>query len=150
MAAFLVGSAPAALAPAADLANRRAEREAVRQAATDYVMALYEADPSRVARSVDRNLAKYGYYHDGETYQGTAMTYEQLNDLAARYNANHQRFDPDTTAHEVVVFEVLDKTASAKITAHWGVDYMHLAKVDGRWRIRNILWQSHGRQASKH
>ena len=37
---------------------------------------------------------------------------------------------------------VLDKTASAKVVAHWGVDYMHLAKVDGRWMIRNILCQS--------
>ena len=42
----------------------------------------------------------------------------------------------------VVVFNVLDKTASTKIMAHWGVDYLHLAKVDGRWMIRAILWQS--------
>jgi hypothetical protein len=42
---------------------------------------------------------------------------------------------------EVVVLDVLDKTASAKLVADWGVDYMHLAKVDGRWMIKNILWQ---------
>lgn len=121
------------------------DEAAVRQAALDYVLALYEADAARVERSVDRNLTKFGYYHNGETYRGTGMTYAELHDLATTYNDGHSRFDPDTTAHEVVVFEVLDKTASARITAHWGVDYMHLAKVDGQWRIRNILWQSHER-----
>lgn len=40
---------------------------------------------------VDCNLTKYGYYHDGQTYQGTAMTYDPLHDLAARYNANQWR-----------------------------------------------------------
>ena len=126
-------------------AERKQDEAAVRQAALDYVLALYEADPTRVKRSVDPNLTKFGYYHNGDTYRGTAMTYVELHELAKTYNEGHSRFDPDTTAHEVVVFEVMDKTASARITAHWGVDYMHLAKVDGQWRIRNILWQSHGR-----
>jgi hypothetical protein len=25
----------------------------------------------------------------------------------------------------------------------WGIDYMHLAKYDGRWQIINIVWQAH-------
>lgn len=39
------------------------------------------------------------------------------------------------------MFDVLDQTASAKLTAMWGVDYFHLAKYDGQWKIVNILWQ---------
>jgi hypothetical protein len=27
------------------------------------------------------------------------------------------------------------------VTALWGIDYMHLAKYDGKWKIVNILWQ---------
>ena len=38
---------------------------------------------------------------------------------------------------------MLDQTASAKIVAMWGIDYMHLAKYDGRWQIINIVWQAH-------
>ena len=41
-----------------------------------------------------------------------------------------------------MVFDVLDKTASAKLTAEWGVDYFHLAKVGGKWQIMYVLWQS--------
>jgi len=123
-------------------AQPTSDRAAVRQAALDYVEALYEVDTTRVARSVHPSLTKYGYYRADGTYRGGAMTYGELKQLALRWNRDHQRVDPATAVKEVVVFDVLDKTASAKVVAHWGVDYMHLAKVDGQWLIRNILWQS--------
>ena len=44
---------------------------------------------------------------------------------------------------EVAVLDVLDQTAVAKVTANWGIDYMLLAKFEGRWKITQILWQSH-------
>jgi hypothetical protein len=118
------------------------DRTAVRQAALDYVEALYEVDTTRIARSVHPDLMKYGYYRADGTYRGGAMTYDELEALVLRWNRDPQRVDPATAVKEVVVFDVLDKTASAKVVAHWGVDYMHLAKVDGQWMIRNILWQS--------
>jgi hypothetical protein len=43
----------------------------------------------------------------------------------------------------VKVFDVADQTASAKVTAMWGIDYLQLAKYEGRWKIINILWQAH-------
>jgi hypothetical protein len=49
---------------------------------------------------------------------------------------------PDDAKHSVEIFEVLDQTASAKLTAFWGIDYMHLAKYDGEWKIVQVLWQS--------
>jgi hypothetical protein len=41
------------------------------------------------------------------------------------------------------VLDVLDHTASAKVTASWGIDYMQLAKFDGAWKIINVVWQTH-------
>jgi hypothetical protein len=128
--------------PSVASAQAAEDRAAVRQAALDYVEALYEADTVRVVRSVHPALTKYGYYRADGTYRGGAMTYDELKQLAARWNRDHRRVDPATAVKEIIVFDVLDKTASAKVVAHWGVDYMHLAKVDGRWMIRNILWQS--------
>ncbi len=43
---------------------------------------------------------------------------------------------------KVEVFDVLDQTAAAKLTALWGVDYLHLAKFEGEWKILQVLWQS--------
>ena len=68
------------------------------------------------------------------------MTFDQLMKLAASWNKDGKR---DTSIKEVVVSDVQDQTASAKISAMWGTDYMQLAKYDGRWQIINILWQAH-------
>jgi hypothetical protein len=48
----------------------------------------------------------------------------------------------DTSIKEVQVLDVLDQTATARIRASWGIDYMQLAKFDGTWKIINIVWQT--------
>lgn len=119
-----------------------AEKEAVRQAALDYLEALYEVAPARIARSVHPNLTKRGYYlKKGEnTYSEATMTYQQLYDLAGKWNEKH--WVPKDAPKEVIVFDVSDQTASAKVVAQWGIDYLHLAKYNGKWQIVNVLWQS--------
>ena len=34
-------------------------------------------------------------------------------------------------------------TAVARLDAEWGVDYFQLAKIDGRWMIVNVIWQTY-------
>lgn len=48
----------------------------------------------------------------------------------------------------MTIFDVLDQTATVKLVAEWGTDYMHLAKFDGKWMIINVLWQSPKKQAA--
>ncbi|HET8677185.1 MAG TPA: nuclear transport factor 2 family protein [Blastocatellia bacterium] len=128
--------------PAATRAQSNAEREAVKQAVLDYVEGIYEVDHKRIERSVHPELAKRGFFvKKGETaYTGTPMTFAQLVELAKTYNKGGRV--PKDAPKEVVIYDVLDQTASAKLTAVWGIDYMHLAKYDGKWMIVNILWQT--------
>jgi hypothetical protein len=42
----------------------------------------------------------------------------------------------------VEVYDVQNQTASAKLTAFWGTDYLLLGKYDGKWMISSVLWQS--------
>lgn len=139
LAAMTLGpAAPLPQAPAADKA-------AVHQAALDYVEGLYLADPARIERSVHPNLAKQGFYRaaPGAPYGPMSpMTYTQLVTLSGSWNKDGKR---DTTIKKVEVLDVMDQTAVAKISANWGVDHMQLAKFDGRWKIVNIVWQSHPR-----
>lgn len=132
-----------ALQPAPQSSANAADREAVRQAALDYVEGIYNAEPERLERSVHPELIKRGYYKKlGEAaYTLEPMTRAQLIALAGNWNKDKKR-PIETYPKQVDVYDVLDQTASAKVTAMWGVDYMHLAKHDGRWKIINIVWQS--------
>jgi hypothetical protein len=123
-------------------AQTPADREAVRQAALDYVEGIYTVDPARIERSVHQDLAKRGFWRkpqDKAYGPQLTMTYEQLVNLARTWNKEGKQ---DTSIKKVDVLDVLDQTAVAKVTASWGIDYMHLAKYDGRWKIINIVWQS--------
>jgi hypothetical protein len=123
-------------------AGTAADREAVRLAALDYVEGIYGVQPERIERSVHPSLVKRGFYRKeaGGSYVEMPMTYEQLVRLAGTWNKDGKR---DTTIKEVAVLDVLDQTAVAKVTASWGIDYMLLGKYEGRWKIVQILWQSH-------
>ena len=127
-------------------AQTNEDKEAVRQAALDYVESIYDVNPAKAERSVHPDLAKRGFFiKKGETvYTPSAMTFAQLVELAKSYNKSGGV--PKNAPKEVVIYEVSDQTASAKVTASWGIDYLHLARYDGKWKIINILWQSPPKQ----
>ncbi len=126
-----------ALAGASALAG---DREAVERAVLDYVEAVEQGKPELMQRGVHPELHKFGFHRlDGE-YRKIPMTFDQLVELAATMKAGGHV--PEDATHKVKIFEVLDKTAAVKLTAFWGIDYMHLAKQDDEWKIVHVLWQS--------
>ena len=141
---FLMALVVLSLAPFCSAqAQTDADREAVRQATLDYVEGVYNVEPSRIERSVHPKLAKLGFYRppaDDAYRPGSAMTFERLVEVAKNFNKEGKlRKD---APKEVTILDLLDQTASVKLVAEWGVDYMHLAKFDGKWMIVNVIWQS--------
>lgn len=122
-------------------AAMKKEKDAVKTAVLDYVESLYNVQPERVKNSVHPELRKRGYYFREGEYHQADMTFEQLSALAARWNKDGSQTN-DKSPKKIEIFDVLDQTASAKLTAEWGIDYFHLAKIDGKWMIMNVLWQS--------
>jgi hypothetical protein len=70
------------------------------------------------------------------------MSYQQLVDLAGRYNANGRV--PADAPKKIEILATGKRIANAKLVAQWGVDYMLLTKdADDKWRIRQVLWEGH-------
>lgn len=128
--------------PVAVRAQSDAERDAVKQAVLDYVEGVYDVNPSRIETSIHPELAKRGFFiKKGEAgYSPHTMSFQQLVELSKSYNKDGHV--PKDAPKEVVIYDISDQTASAKLTAVWGIDYMHLAKYDGKWKIINVLWQT--------
>ncbi len=126
-------------------AAAEADIKGVEAAVYDYVDGIYDVAPERIERSVSKDLVKYGYWRQSadQDYRGSAMNYEQLHSLAGSWNTDNKQQISSDSPREVVVLDVLDKTATAKLTAKWGVDYFQLEKTGDRWMIRHIIWQSH-------
>ena len=118
--------------------------DAVHAALQDYVDGLYNVDSTLIERSVHPEMRKRGYwYHEKSgTYRDNLdMTFDQLRSLAASWNKDGKMADTKTIK-KIEIYDINDKTASARLTAAWGLDYFHLAKIDEKWYIMNVLWQS--------
>ena len=140
-AALLLGLA----APGAAQSSAQAsDREGVRRAVLDYVEGFYEGDTSKLMRSVWPEVRKYGYARDAAlgTYRGSAMSFPAgFTNYAESVKAGRSKTPPNAPK-EISIFDVQDQTASAKLTAWRGTDYLLLAKENGRWMITHVLWQT--------
>ena len=119
------------------------DREGVRRAALDYLEGFYEGDSTKHIRSIRPEVYKYGYYipRDSTKYTGTQMRWEAFHNFTRRVRDTKNFAKPDAPK-DVVIYEVLDQIASAKVTAYWGVDYLLMGKYDGKWMITHVLWQT--------
>lgn len=120
-----------------------ADSAAVRRAVLDYVEGFYEGDSTKFVRSVRPDVYKYGFWRprDSTTYQGEQMKFAEFNEFANRVKASGHKAPP-TTRKEVTLFDVQDRTASAKLSAYWGTDYLLLGKFGDAWMVTSVLWQS--------
>jgi Putative lumazine-binding len=126
-------------APAA--AQSRADSTAIRATALDYVEGWYEGNPSRMARAVHPELVKRIVV--GDTATGKSIL--QNMGASALVNGTRHGYGKSTPREQqqkdVTILDVFGNAAAAKaIMAEW-IDYMQLAKVDGRWVIVNVLWE---------
>ena len=82
----------------------------------------------------DHPLKKRYEQRKKEYADNLEMTFEQLVSLAANWNSDYDQANSNSPK-DITIFEINDKSASAKLTAMWGIDYFHLSKVDGVWKI---------------
>jgi hypothetical protein len=130
----LLAAAPAAAQTAADSA-------AIRATALDYAEGWYTGDAERMGRAVHPELVKRIVVAD------TATGKSVLQNMGASALVNGTRHGygkttpRDKQQKDVTILDIFGNAASAKaVMADW-VDYMQLAKVDGRWVIVNVLWE---------
>lgn len=116
------------------------ELAGIERAILDYAESYYEVKPSYVERSIHQELAKIGYtWHEGKwkthpmDYDGFVAMVQWLIDSDTV---------PEPGPKEVVVLAATDQTALIRLTGSWGIDYMQVARFDGRWQTRHVVWQS--------
>jgi RNA recognition motif-containing protein len=118
-----------------------ADRAAIKQTALNYIEGWYEADAERMEKSLHPELAKRIVRVDPKTGKCRLDQMSALT-LVQGTRARHGRQTPvDQRQRDVTILDIFGNTASVKIVAAQWVDYLHMAKFDGRWVIVNVLWE---------
>ena len=129
-----------AILPSFVPAQSTADSAAIRAAALDYIDGWYTGDAARMERALHPELAKRIVETDPRGFsrlgQQSAMTLVQNTRRGGGRDT-----PPDSRRNEVRILDVYGNAASVRVRAATWVDYMHLAKSNGRWLIVNVLWE---------
>jgi hypothetical protein len=123
-------------------AQSAADTAAIRAAALDYIEGYYEGNGERMERALHPELAK-------RIVRTNDQGRSQLGQMSAMSLVMGTRSGggKDTPVadqrKDVKILDIYRNAASARIDASSWVDYLHLAKWNGRWVIVNVLWELH-------
>lgn len=130
----------AVVSPRALSAQSAADSAAIRATALDYIDGWYTGDAVRMERALHPELAKRIVMTDAQGRsrlgQQSAMTLVQ-NTL----RGGGKDTSADKRRDEVRILDVYQNAASVRVQASSWVDYLHVAKSNGRWVIVNVLWE---------
>jgi hypothetical protein len=122
-------------------AQTSADTTAIRATALNYVEGWYEGNAERMVKALHPELVKRIVVRD----TATGRTMVQGMGTSVLVNSTRHGYGKETPRErqqkDVSVLDVFGNAASVKaVMADW-IDYMHMAKVDGRWVIVNVLWE---------
>ncbi|MEJ2481877.1 MAG: nuclear transport factor 2 family protein [Gemmatimonadota bacterium] len=121
-------------------AQTAADSASIRATALDYIEGFYTGDAERMERALHHDLKKRIVEREpGEPEVLDEMSAEELVAMTARGGGTGM--PDDLKRSDVTILDIFGKMASVKIVAGMWVDYMHLAEVDGEWKIVNVLWE---------
>lgn len=121
-------------------AQTAADSSAIVAAALDYIDGFYTSDAERMERALHPELAKrIVQAPDGPDSQLQNMTAQQLIDATASGGA--ARIPEEARKKDVEILDIYHNVASVRIDAGVWIDYLHVARWNGGWKIVNVLWE---------
>ncbi|HEX8000391.1 MAG TPA: nuclear transport factor 2 family protein [Pyrinomonadaceae bacterium] len=138
--ALMLGSA-VARAQNSSASASPTDAAAIKQTALDYIEGWYEGNAERMERALHPELAKRIVETNPQTgrsrlSQMSAMTLVQGTRAGGGTKTPREKQQKDVT-----ILDVFERAASVKIVAGDWIDYLHMAKSNGRWVIVNVLWE---------
>ena len=141
MAMLFTVAAAFAIHPSRAVAQTAADSSGIRQAALDYIEGWYEGNGERMERALHPELAKR--IVNTNPRNGLSMLGQQ--GAMTLVNNTKGGGGKETPAAEqrkdVRILDIFGNTASVRIDAATWVDYLHVARWNGRWVIVNVLWE---------
>jgi hypothetical protein len=118
-----------------------ADRAAIERTALDYIEGWYEGNPERMERSLHPDLAKRIVIADPKTGRSRLDQMSAMGLVQGTRKAYGKSIPVAKQRKEVTILDVYENSASVKILASDWIDYLHVARFNGKWVIVNVLWE---------
>jgi putative lumazine-binding protein len=123
------------------VAQSAADSTGIRSAALDYIDGWYAGDGRRMEQALHPELAKRVVETDPKSHKSVLGQMGAKELIEYTRAGGGQKTPKKRRQSEVSILDIYQGAASAKVIAADWVDYLHLARWNGRWLIVNVLWE---------
>lgn len=109
--------------------------QAIRAVALDYIEGWYNGNAGRIDRALSSNLVKRRIVSADEIWR---VNKAWMVNATGEGRGRIER--PNEGRRDITPLDRSETMASVKIVSEKTIDYLHVAKVDGQWRIADVLW----------
>ena len=113
----------------------------IKSVSKGYLEALQELDSVKMKRVMHTMLAKrtIGFDRASQKENIRVTTYDQMINFSKSWNKSGNRF-PFNPSNEAIILDIYDRIATVKLVSDNWVEYLHLTKENGEWKITNMVW----------
>jgi hypothetical protein len=118
-----------------------ADADGIKQTALDYIEGWYDGNAERMERALHPELAKRIVRTDPKTGRSRLDQMSALSLVQGTRAHSGKPVPKEKQQKEVTILDVFEGAAVVKIVAADWIDYLQMAKFNGRWVIVNVLWE---------
>jgi hypothetical protein len=115
------------------------EEQAIKKTALDYIEGAFSGDAARMERAIHPELNKVIPVKLPQTGK-TILDKMGATLLIEGTRAKMGLLPEEKRKITVVVLDIMEEIAMVKVLSAMYYDYLQMAKVDGQWKIINVLW----------
>ena len=116
------------------------DKTAIKQTALDYIEGWYEGNAERMERALHPDLAKR-IVRTNDKGQSRLDQMSAMSLVQGTRGGFGKNTPKEKQQKDITILDVFENAASVKAVMSDWIDYMHLAKFNGRWVIVNVLWE---------
>jgi len=143
MVTVLIGMllSPSGLVRNGHLSEGGIDREQVSRTALDYMEGWFEGDAGRMARCLHPDLTKRGIFFVKETGRSRFGIHSASTLVEGTRLGRGKEYPKKKRNIRVQLLDISGSMASVRITSLLTVEYLHLVKYNGEWKVIHVLWK---------
>lgn len=126
-------------APLSALDVSHQEKDTVSAVARNYMEAYYTGDAELMQRALHPDFHKRTLHNTNGRLEITEDTVHSM--VQGVSEGSGKKIPVDERLKKIEVLDVYKDAASVKVTTGRWIDYMHLSKLNGEWRVLDVVLQ---------
>ena len=118
---------------------------AIKETALNYIEGYFYKDAKRMEKALHPELVKRSIQKTKDGYEFVVNRGASFMIMAAANNTNRHAANPEEPIESIVeIYDIVGNAATVKVSTNQYdfIDYLHIGKYYGEWKILNVFWAS--------